>query len=217
MLAPSSVRTARLYRFKGFKPNIRRRKRIVMVVAHSATMVAEQAVGFPRKRRKPTMVAHSATTNVLFKYLYRDASNCNGRRLRDHIQNGEAIFTNRTFLPLAEIEKQIRACLNDGKYFIAQQVNIEERFFDALYDDDHPWHEYVCVEATTLAAFDPDNWNQHQHRRDITEFLVDMEKVKQAGWDEISVRTDVARLLSDRKTKCASIWRKKWEMGNEHT
>lgn len=91
MLAPSSFRKARLHRFKGIKPNIRRRKRIVMVVVHSATMVAEQAVGFPRKRREPTMVAHSATTNVLFKYLYRDASNYNGRRLRDHKQNGEAI------------------------------------------------------------------------------------------------------------------------------
>ena len=133
------------------------------------------------------------TPNVLFRYMYRDASN--------YKLHGEAVFTNQTLLPLEEIEKQIRACLSDGEYFIARQINIEERFFDALYGDDHPWHEFVCVEATTLAAFDPENWNEHQHRRDIMEFLANLEQAKQAGWDEMNVRPDVAALLERQKAE----------------
>ena len=63
--------------------------------------------------------------NVSFKYLYRDASN--------YKLHGEAVFTNHTFIPIDEIEKQIRFCLKDGEFFIARQVNIEERFFDVLH------------------------------------------------------------------------------------
>lgn len=131
--------------------------------------------------------------NVLFKYMYRDASN--------YKLHGETVFTNHTLLPLEEIEKQIRAYLSDGEYFIARQVNIEERFFDALYDDDHPWHEFERVEATTQGAFDPENWDQRQHRRDIAEFLADLEQAKRAGWDQMNVRPDVARLLEKQKAK----------------
>ena len=129
--------------------------------------------------------------NILFKYMYRDASN--------YKQHGEAIFTNHSFLALAEIEQKIRACLNEGKYFIARQVHIEERFFDALYDDDHPWHEFERVEVTTLASFDPDNWTEFKHRRDITEFIAELEKAHTAGWDEMNVRPDVKGLLQHRK------------------
>ena len=130
-------------------------------------------------------------TNILFRYLYRDASN--------YKQSGEAIFPNRTFLAQGEIEKQIRACLKDGEFFIARQVNLEERFFDALREDDHPWHSFERMEITTLAAFDPDNWSQKQHRRDITEFLADLERARRAGWDEMNVRADLQRLLEQKK------------------
>ena len=132
--------------------------------------------------------------NVSFKYLYRDASN--------YKLHGEAVFTNHTFMPIDEIEKQIRSCLKDGEFFIAQQVNIEERFFDVLHeDDDHPWHEFNLVEMTTEPAFDPENWNQHKHKRDITEFIAELEKAKRVGWDEMKVRTDVASLQGKQKDK----------------
>ena len=53
------------------------------------------------------------------------------RGLSTTIRNGhgEAVFTNRTFMLIEEIEKQIRACLKDGEFFIAWQIKIEERFF----------------------------------------------------------------------------------------
>jgi hypothetical protein len=150
-------------------------------------------------RRQPVAVAEgfphgqSKSVNVLFKYMYRDASN--------YKQHGEAIFTNHSFLALDEIETQIRTCLSEGKYFIARQVHIEECFFDALYDDDHPWHEFERVEVTTLAPFDPDYWSECQHRRDITEFIAELEKVHTAGWDEMDVRPDVKGLLQHRKAE----------------
>ena len=172
LLAPDSFRRSVLYRFKGIKPKVKRcRKAIVLAEASFQTRLG--------------------TLNISFQYLYRDASN--------YKQHGEAVFTNRTCLSLTDIEVQIRACLKDGKYFIARQVNLEERFFDALYDDDHPWHEYERIEATTLAPFDPDNWFQHQHRRDITEFISDLEQAHKAGWDEMYVRVDVKNLLERQK------------------
>ena len=132
--------------------------------------------------------------NVSFKYLYRDASN--------YKLYGEAVFTNHTFMPIDEIEKQIRSCLKDGEFFIARQVNIEERFFDVLHeDDDHPWHEFNLVEMTTEPAFDPENWNQHKHKRDITEFIAELEKAKRVGWDELKVRADVASMQEKQKDK----------------
>lgn len=132
--------------------------------------------------------------NVSFKYLYRDASN--------YKLHGEAVFTNFTFMPIDEIEKQIRSCLKDGEFFIALQVNIEERFFDVLHeDDDHPWHEFNLVEMTTEPAFDPENWNQHNRKRDITEFIAELEKAKRVGWDELKVRADVAGMQGNQRDK----------------
>jgi hypothetical protein len=119
--------------------------------------------------------------NICFTYLYRDAGN--------YKQHGEAVFGNRTRLPLEEIEQKIRSHLHDGEFFIARQVHIEERFFDALHDDDHPWHEFVSVTVTT----DPG------HRRDIVEFLADLEKAHRAGWDETQVCADLAQLLAGQK------------------
>lgn len=132
--------------------------------------------------------------NVSFKYLYRDANN--------YKLHGEAVFTNFTFMPIDEIEKQIRSCLKDGEFFIARQVNIEECFFDVLHDDDdHPWHEFNLVEITTEPAFDPENWNQHKHKRDIAEFIAELDKAKRAGWDEMKVRADVASMQGKQKDK----------------
>ena len=126
-------------------------------------------------------------TNIRFAYMYRDASN--------YKQHGEAIFSNEKQLPVDEVEKQICTCLNDGEYFIARQIHIEERFFDALYDDDHPWHEFVRVEATSASAFDPES----DHQRDIAEFLTELESAHGAGWDEMNVREDLAKLLAEHK------------------
>ena len=126
-------------------------------------------------------------TNIRFVYMYRDASN--------YKQHGEVIFSNEKQLPVDEIEKQVRACLNDGAYFIARQIHIEERFFEALYDDDHSWHEFVRVEVTSAPAFDP----EVDHQRDIAEFLAELETAHSSGWDEMNVREDLAQQLTEHK------------------
>ena len=125
--------------------------------------------------------------NVRVAYMYRDASN--------YKQHGEAIFSNEKQLPVDEIEKPIRSYMSDGEYFIARQIHLEERFFDALYDDDHPWHEFVRVEETDAATFDP----EPEHKRDIAEFLVELENAHGAGWDEMNVREDLAKQLTEHK------------------
>jgi hypothetical protein len=65
--------------------------------------------------------------NIRFAYMYRDASN--------YKQHGEVIFSNEKQLPVDEIEKKVRACMNDGEFFITRQIHLAERFFDVLYDD----------------------------------------------------------------------------------
>jgi hypothetical protein len=174
LLAPASFQRTALYCTKGTKPKLRKR---------STPLAIAESV--PQRLAQPT--------NLLFRYMYRDASN--------YKQHGEAIFTNRTFLSPDEIEKQIRACLKGGEFFIARQIHIEERFFDALREDDHPWHTFERVEITTLAPFDPDNWAEKQHRRDITEFIADLELAQRAGWDEMNVRPDLQRLLEAQKAE----------------
>ena len=122
-------------------------------------------------------------TNIRVAYLYRDASN--------YKQHGEVIFSNEKQFAVDEIEKQIRSFLSDGQFFITRQVHVEERFFDVVSDDDHPWHELVMVEATSDPTFDP----VPEHKRDIAEFLADLEKAHRAGWDEMSVREDVNKQI----------------------
>lgn len=165
----------------GVSPKNRRPRRLLGV--------AEQIRHFPTRKTAPT--------NVLFRYLYRDASN--------YKQYGEAVFTNRTFLAPDEIERRIRACLDSGNFFIARQVNLEERFFESLYEDDHPWHEFDGLESTTLAAFDPENWNRAGHRRDVTEFLADLEAAHRAGWDETRTCPAPAVLRERRKQDTDAI------------
>jgi hypothetical protein len=134
------------------------------------------------------------TSNVAFHYLYRDASN--------YKLHGTTIFTNDTLLSIEEIEEQIRSFLKDREFFIARQVLIEERFFDALHEDeDHVWHEFVIAEATTEPSFDPANREQHSEDRDITDFIAALDKAHRAGWDEMNVRGDVAKMLETQKRK----------------
>ena len=118
-------------------------------------------------------------TNVRFVYMYRDASN--------YKQHGEVILPNETLLTVEEVDKQIRSVLSDGLFFIARQVQIEERFFDVVSEDDHPWHEFVMVEATTDPTFDP----VPEQQRDITNFLKELEQAHRSGWDERQVREDI--------------------------
>lgn len=129
------------------------------------------------------------TANLSFQYLYRDASN--------YKLHGETVFTNATVLSIEEVEKRIRACLQDGEFFIARQIHIEERFFDALSADDHPWHEFTRVVLTAEPCWDPEGIPE----RDITAFLAELEKAHAAGWEETNVRDDMKRLMEKQKAQ----------------
>ena len=164
------------------------------MLAHHTTTKPKKFQPLSSRKRLAEQPIHSrknAAMNVKFKYMYRDASN--------YKQHGDAIFRNSDFLPLDKIEQQIRACLQDGEHFIAQQVHIEERFFDALHDDDHPWHEFSGVENTTQLPFDPDHANHTGYFRDIREFLADLETAHRAGWDETQVRPDLVTMQERQK------------------
>ena len=122
-------------------------------------------------------------TNVRFVYMYRDASN--------YKQHGEVILPNETQRTVEEVDAQIRSLLSDGLFFIAQQVKIEERFFDVVSEDDHPWHEYVSVEATADPTFDP----VPEKKRDIAQFLKELDQAHDSGWDEARVRDDLIQQI----------------------
>jgi len=143
--------------------------------------------------------------NIRFDYMYRDGGN--------NKNHGEAVFANRSSLPLDQIERRIKAALQDGEYFIAWQVKIEELFFETPSGDDHPWQEFKGVEVTTThPAYDPANWVIHRHaqhllgRRDITEFLADLEQASEAGWDTADVRADLAALFASQREWIGEIF-----------
>jgi hypothetical protein len=131
--------------------------------------------------------------NIRFRYLYRDASN--------YKQHGDAVFSNRDRLSLKEIEERIRTHLQEGELFIARQVCLEEFFFDALYEDDHPWHEFNVVEATTDPPCDPECWRERGQCRDIAVFLAELETAHRAGWDEMNVREDLKQQMEKQKSE----------------
>ncbi len=141
-----------------------------------------------------------ANPTLRFIYLYRDASN--------YKQHGEVVFSNHTHLPLVEVEARILSCLHDDGFFIARQVQLEECFFDQPDpQDDHPWHEFTYVEESDLPPCDPEHWVQHEHHRDITEFLTELESAHRAGWDETRVRSDLAQVFEQQKAdmKCSLL------------
>jgi hypothetical protein len=122
-------------------------------------------------------------TNIRFVYMYRDASN--------YKQHGEVILSNETQRTVEEVDTQIRSLLSDGLFFIARQVQVEERFFAVVSEDDHPWHEYVSVEATTDPTFDP----VPEEKRDISTFLKELDQTHRSGWDETRVRDDLIQQI----------------------
>lgn len=132
-------------------------------------------------------------TNIRFAYLYRDASN--------YKQHGEAILSNETQLAVEEIDQTIRSRLSDGLFFIARQVQLEERFFAAVNEDDHLWHEFVQVESTTDPTFDP----VPEAKRDIAQFLQELKQVHNTGWDEIQVRADLIQQI-DKERRELKRW-----------
>jgi hypothetical protein len=138
-------------------------------------------------------------TNIRFVYMYRDASN--------YKQHGEVILPNETLLTVDEVHTQIRSLLSDGLFFIARQVQVEERFFDVVSEDDHPWHEYVMVEATTDPTFDP----VPEQKRDISKFLKELKQANRSGWDERQVREDINQQIEKERQALKQWLNEQWD------
>lgn len=105
--------------------------------------------------------------NVKFNYLYRDASN--------YKSWGEVIFANPDNLPLNEIEKRLKQAFDQEIFFVADQISIDELFFEEITDDDHCYHEFYSIEFTEKDAPDPLN-------RTIAIFTEQVEFEALRGW-----------------------------------
>lgn len=85
--------------------------------------------------------------NTRFEYMYRDASN--------YKQTLNLVFEGE----LTDAEREaFFAHLDDGEYFIAEQVglpNLREDW-ESHYEDDHIWHEFVEWEPTEAPATSED-------------------------------------------------------------
>ena len=111
--------------------------------------------------------------NILFEYLYRDASNWK--------QHGQAVFTNTGGIPLADIEARIRASIEDSEWFIAEMVDLETCFLcDHDTEDDHPWHEFEKVSESDLPPWDPAFCGPC---RDIAQLVQTLENGKLRKWN----------------------------------
>lgn len=102
--------------------------------------------------------------NIKFCYRYRDGAN--------YKQYNELVFANPNNKPLKEIELTIQQNLIDEMWFVADDWNIPNQFFDEyLWNNevDHNWHEFDGVEETTEQVTEQNN---------IEEFLSLVQKTK---------------------------------------
>ncbi len=105
--------------------------------------------------------------NIKFKYLYRDAGN--------YKSWGEVIFTNTEDFSLDQIEKRMKQAFEQEILFTADQINIDELYFETFNDDDHCYHEFYSVELTDEKGTDSLN-------RTIKKFIEQVEVESMHGW-----------------------------------
>jgi len=106
--------------------------------------------------------------NIKFKYLYSDAGN--------YKKFGYAIFSNPESIPIDEVREKLEKAFEQKMFFIAQQVDLQELFFeDFPSDDDISFHEFDGLEVTD----EPLNSLSKLTIKQFVE-LVDLESSK--GW-----------------------------------
>ena len=108
--------------------------------------------------------------NIKFHYLYRDGSN--------YKKWAEVVFSNAEGVPAGTVIRGLREAFLEDGIFIAHQVRIPEVFLaseDKLTPDDHCFHEFDSVEATS----DPPN---DRCGRAIREFMAEVAREAEQGW-----------------------------------
>lgn len=79
--------------------------------------------------------------NIKLNYLYRDNSN--------YKRFGNVVFSNPNNIPLESFKEKLLRNLIDGEFFIAEKLGLPTLFFDEPNEDDHQWHEFESIEATS--------------------------------------------------------------------
>jgi hypothetical protein len=119
--------------------------------------------------------------NVRFHYLYRDGSN--------YKKWADIVFSNADELSTEGVTRRLReAFLTDG-IFIAHQVRVPEVFLaleDELTPDDHCFHEFDSVEATSDLPND-------LFGRSIRDFIVEVVREAERGWRAFDPQDRLAR------------------------
>lgn len=108
--------------------------------------------------------------NVKFHYLYRDGSN--------YKKWADIVFSNRDDLSTHTVVRGLRETFLEDGIFIAHQVRVPEAFLaseDQLTPDDHCFHEFDSVEATSDTPNDLCG-------RSIREFMAEVAREAQHGW-----------------------------------
>lgn len=109
--------------------------------------------------------------NTLFEFMYRDASN--------YKQSGAVVLNGR--IEEAEVDR-IVAALNDGTFFIPEQVGLEHLHGQFTHgaawdeDDDHVWHTISAISYTDQPA-------NAKGLADVHEFVGNWPDSPD-GWDE---------------------------------
>jgi hypothetical protein len=78
--------------------------------------------------------------NTALHYIHRDGSN--------YKNSGRSVFSGEI---TTNLQRAFRAALDEGRYFIADQVDVPELFFtfgDDSVEDDHCWHEFSAFVVT---------------------------------------------------------------------
>jgi len=87
--------------------------------------------------------------NVQVNYLYRDGAN--------YKQFGNVVFSNKTEIPITEIERSIKTALISEQYFYVNEWQFPDLHFDKWDNElDHTWHEFESIEETNAEAKDGD-------------------------------------------------------------
>lgn len=130
--------------------------------------------------------------NIQVGYMYRDGSN--------YKNSGVVVLANPENIPLATIKQAIESSLDDGSYFIANQVGLPDVFlwergvsYDPdnppagltpghymIRDDDHCWHTFTGLLETDLPA-------SEDVPISIGELVQAFQQASADGWDEFDV------------------------------
>jgi hypothetical protein len=123
-------------------------------------------------------------SNIKFHYLYRDASN--------YKKWSDVVFSNGEGLPPDAVTEALRNAFSGGVLFTASQIRVPEVFLFSEYHltpDDHCFHEFYSVEATSDVAND-------SHGRSIREFVAEVATEARRGWAAFDPQDLVLSLVS---------------------